>query len=289
MHGVRRRGGRRGEGAGGRAPLARLGDDLWRWGASPSSTHQSHTHTHTHHTTTNPPPMPPPLALAMTSGAGVPSRSVISSSWCTTLRPGKSGLPSRISAKMQPARGGAGGGAVCKCAVAGGGGGGGGHPHPQPHPIPHPLAPHTTTPTPSHAHRWTRCRWLASTLQRRSRRARGHDTSEWQHSQSRTRSEARGWGCVGWRACRGGRGWQRAAPPRAQHPPAPPHSAQPRAAPALPPTLHTRPHAPPALAHASTCGMSLKAGRASPKSQILSLQSELARMFLGFKSRWNTW
>ena len=28
--------------------------------------------------------------------------SVMSSSWCTTLRPGKSGLPSRISAKMQP-------------------------------------------------------------------------------------------------------------------------------------------------------------------------------------------
>jgi hypothetical protein len=40
--------------------------------------------------------------LAMTSGEGVPSRSVMSSSWCTTLRPGKSGLPSRISAKMQP-------------------------------------------------------------------------------------------------------------------------------------------------------------------------------------------
>ena len=38
----------------------------------------------------------------MTSAAGVPSRSVMSSSWCTTLRPGKSGLPSRISAKMQP-------------------------------------------------------------------------------------------------------------------------------------------------------------------------------------------
>ena len=31
--------------------------------------------------------------LAMTSGLGVPSRSVISSSWCTTLRPGNSGLP----------------------------------------------------------------------------------------------------------------------------------------------------------------------------------------------------
>ncbi len=41
-------------------------------------------------------------AFAMTSGAGVPSMSVMSSSWCTTLRPGKSGLPSRISAKMQP-------------------------------------------------------------------------------------------------------------------------------------------------------------------------------------------
>ena len=26
----------------------------------------------------------------------------MSSSWCTTLRPGNSGLPSRISAKMQP-------------------------------------------------------------------------------------------------------------------------------------------------------------------------------------------
>ena len=41
-------------------------------------------------------------AFAMTSGAGVPSMSVMSSSWCTTLRPGNSGLPSRISAKMQP-------------------------------------------------------------------------------------------------------------------------------------------------------------------------------------------
>ena len=34
--------------------------------------------------------------------------------------------------------------------------------------------------------------------------------------------------------------------------------------------------------------MSLNDGRASPKSQILSLQSELARMFLGFRSRWKT-
>ncbi len=41
-------------------------------------------------------------ALAMTSEEGVPSRSVMSSSWCTTLRPGNRGLPSRISAKMQP-------------------------------------------------------------------------------------------------------------------------------------------------------------------------------------------
>ena len=40
--------------------------------------------------------------LAMTSAEGVPSRSVISSSWCTTLRPGNRGLPSKISAKMQP-------------------------------------------------------------------------------------------------------------------------------------------------------------------------------------------
>ena len=41
-------------------------------------------------------------ALAMTSAEGVPSRSVMSSSWCTTLRPGNRGLPSKISAKMQP-------------------------------------------------------------------------------------------------------------------------------------------------------------------------------------------
>lgn len=34
--------------------------------------------------------------------------------------------------------------------------------------------------------------------------------------------------------------------------------------------------------------MSLNDGRAKPKSQILSLQSELARIFLGFRSRWNT-
>lgn len=34
--------------------------------------------------------------------------------------------------------------------------------------------------------------------------------------------------------------------------------------------------------------MSLKAGRARPKSQILSLQSLLARMFLGLRSRWKT-
>lgn len=32
----------------------------------------------------------------------------------------------------------------------------------------------------------------------------------------------------------------------------------------------------------------MKAGRARPKSQIFSLQSELARMFLGLRSRWNT-
>jgi hypothetical protein len=32
----------------------------------------------------------------------------------------------------------------------------------------------------------------------------------------------------------------------------------------------------------------VKAGRASPKSQILSLQSLFASMFFGFKSRWNT-
>ena len=40
--------------------------------------------------------------LLVTSAEGVPSRSVISSSWCTTLRPGKSGFPSSTSAKMQP-------------------------------------------------------------------------------------------------------------------------------------------------------------------------------------------
>lgn len=38
----------------------------------------------------------------MTSSEGVPSRSVMSSSWWTTLRPGNSGLPSSTSAKMQP-------------------------------------------------------------------------------------------------------------------------------------------------------------------------------------------
>ena len=38
----------------------------------------------------------------MTSAEGVPSKSVMSSSWCTTFLPGKSGLPSKISAKMQP-------------------------------------------------------------------------------------------------------------------------------------------------------------------------------------------
>lgn len=42
------------------------------------------------------------LTLATTCGEGVPSRSVISSSWCTTFLPGKRGFPSRISAKMQP-------------------------------------------------------------------------------------------------------------------------------------------------------------------------------------------
>ena len=41
-------------------------------------------------------------AFAMTSGEGVPSKSVMSSSWCTTFLPGNRGLPSRISAKMQP-------------------------------------------------------------------------------------------------------------------------------------------------------------------------------------------
>ena len=35
-------------------------------------------------------------------------------------------------------------------------------------------------------------------------------------------------------------------------------------------------------------GVSLKATLASPKSQILSLQSALAKMFFGFKSRWKT-
>ena len=35
-------------------------------------------------------------------------------------------------------------------------------------------------------------------------------------------------------------------------------------------------------------GASVKLGRASPKSQIFSLQSELARMFFGFRSRWKT-
>lgn len=35
-------------------------------------------------------------------------------------------------------------------------------------------------------------------------------------------------------------------------------------------------------------GASLNAARASPKSQIFSLQSELASIFFGFKSRWKT-
>lgn len=34
--------------------------------------------------------------------------------------------------------------------------------------------------------------------------------------------------------------------------------------------------------------MSLKDGRARPKSHTFNLQSELARMFLGLRSRWNT-
>lgn len=34
--------------------------------------------------------------------------------------------------------------------------------------------------------------------------------------------------------------------------------------------------------------MSLNCGLASPKSQIFNLQSEFARMFFGFRSRWNT-
>ena len=42
------------------------------------------------------------LAFAMTSAEGVPSKSVMSSSWCTTFLPGNRGLPSKISAKMQP-------------------------------------------------------------------------------------------------------------------------------------------------------------------------------------------
>ena len=41
-------------------------------------------------------------AFWMTSWEGDPSKSVISSNWCTTFLPGNSGLPSRISAKMQP-------------------------------------------------------------------------------------------------------------------------------------------------------------------------------------------
>lgn len=35
-------------------------------------------------------------------------------------------------------------------------------------------------------------------------------------------------------------------------------------------------------------GVSLKATLARPKSQILSLQSEFANIFFGFKSRWKT-
>ena len=35
-------------------------------------------------------------------------------------------------------------------------------------------------------------------------------------------------------------------------------------------------------------GASLNDTRASPKSHIFNLQSALARMFFGFKSRWNT-
>ena len=38
----------------------------------------------------------------MTSAEGVPSKSVMSSSWCTTFLPGNRGLPSKISAKMHP-------------------------------------------------------------------------------------------------------------------------------------------------------------------------------------------
>ena len=40
--------------------------------------------------------------LLMTSGCGVPSKSVMISSWCTTFFPGNSGRPDKISAKMQP-------------------------------------------------------------------------------------------------------------------------------------------------------------------------------------------
>mmetsp|Transcript_36652 Transcript_36652/g.90504 ORF Transcript_36652/g.90504 Transcript_36652/m.90504 type:complete len:280 (-) Transcript_36652:472-1311(-) len=40
--------------------------------------------------------------LAIWSGWGVPSRSVMISSWCTTFLPGNSGFPLSISAKMQP-------------------------------------------------------------------------------------------------------------------------------------------------------------------------------------------
>lgn len=35
-------------------------------------------------------------------------------------------------------------------------------------------------------------------------------------------------------------------------------------------------------------GTSVNDTRASPKSQIFTLQSELARIFFGFKSRWKT-
>lgn len=42
------------------------------------------------------------LTLAVDSAAGVPSKSVMRSNWCTTFFPGNSGFPVSISANMHP-------------------------------------------------------------------------------------------------------------------------------------------------------------------------------------------
>ena len=46
-----------------------------------------------------------------------------------------------------------------------------------------------------------------------------------------------------------------------------------------------RPNAGQATHQKTVVGVSVKAGRANPKSQIFSLQSLLAKMFFGFRSR----